>query len=152
MAFELPPAIYSPQLLESVVYDLDIYLEWYRQSKVKQRVGAKPMAEPTHSAETALVIETYMNGKTPTLEALEKLVEELKGVRLPEIHITLAALPNHAQREALVNEISTRLQSGTSVEMTLTSAARSLKDVLKANRVAIRLGKPPVEMTNGENS
>ena len=57
-----------------------------------------------------------------------------------------------AQREALVNEISTRLQSGTSVEMTLTSAARSLKDVLKANRVAIRLGKPPVETTNGENS
>jgi len=57
-----------------------------------------------------------------------------------------------AQREALVNEISTRLQSGTSVEMTLTSAARSLKDVLKANRVAIRLGKPPVETTNGGNS
>ncbi|MEP6984209.1 MAG: GAF domain-containing protein, partial [Chloroflexota bacterium] len=57
-----------------------------------------------------------------------------------------------AQREALVNEISTRLQSGTSVEMTLTSAARSLRDVLKANRVAIRLGKPPVETTNGENS
>jgi GAF domain-containing protein len=57
-----------------------------------------------------------------------------------------------AQREALVNEISTRLQSGTSVEMTLTSAARSLKDVLKANRVAIRLGKPPVEATNGGNS
>ncbi len=57
-----------------------------------------------------------------------------------------------AQREALVNEISTRLQSGTSVEMTLSSAARSLKDVLKANRVAIRLGKPPVETMNGENS
>jgi len=56
-----------------------------------------------------------------------------------------------AQREALVNEISTRLQSGTSVEMTLTSAARSLKDVLKANRVAIRLGKPPVETTDGGN-
>ncbi len=57
-----------------------------------------------------------------------------------------------AQREALVNEISTRLQSGTSVEMTLTSAARSLKDVLKANRVAIRLGKPPAETANGSNA
>jgi GAF domain-containing protein len=57
-----------------------------------------------------------------------------------------------AQREALVNEISTRLQSGTSVEMTLASAARSLKDVLKANRVAIRLGKPPVETANGRNA
>ena len=57
-----------------------------------------------------------------------------------------------AQREALVNEISTRLQSGTSVEMTLASAARSLKDVLKANRVAIRLGKPPVETATGRNA
>lgn len=57
-----------------------------------------------------------------------------------------------AQREALVNEISTRLQSGTSVEMTLTNAARSLKDVLKANKVAIRLGKPPVDIANGSNS
>ncbi len=47
-----------------------------------------------------------------------------------------------AQREALVNEIATRLQTTTSVEMTLTTAARSLKDVLKAERVAIRLGKP----------
>lgn len=47
-----------------------------------------------------------------------------------------------AQREALVNEIATRLQTTNSVEMTLTTAARSLKDVLKAERVAIRLGKP----------
>ncbi|MBL8118782.1 MAG: GAF domain-containing protein [Anaerolineae bacterium] len=47
-----------------------------------------------------------------------------------------------AQREALVNEIATRLETGTSVEMTLTSAAQSLKEALQANRVAIRLGKP----------
>jgi GAF domain-containing protein len=48
-----------------------------------------------------------------------------------------------AQREALVNEIATRLQASNNVEMTLTEAARSLKDTLKANRVAIRLGAPP---------
>jgi GAF domain-containing protein len=48
-----------------------------------------------------------------------------------------------AQREALVNEIATRLQSSNNVEMTLTEAARSLKNTLKANRVAIRLGAPP---------
>jgi GAF domain-containing protein len=47
-----------------------------------------------------------------------------------------------AQREALVNEIATRLQTTNNVEMTLTTAARSLKEVLKAERVAIRLGKP----------
>jgi GAF domain-containing protein len=52
-----------------------------------------------------------------------------------------------AQREALVNEISTRLQASNNVEMTLNEAARSLRSTLKANRVTIRLGTPPA--TNG---
>jgi GAF domain-containing protein len=45
-----------------------------------------------------------------------------------------------AQREALVNEINTRIQSANSVDATLSEAARSLRDALKAKRVAIRLG------------
>jgi GAF domain-containing protein len=53
-----------------------------------------------------------------------------------------------AQREALVNEISTRLQASNNVEMTLNEAARSLRSTLKANRVTIRLGTPPAK-TNG---
>jgi hypothetical protein len=53
-----------------------------------------------------------------------------------------------AQREALVNEISTRLQASNNVEMTLNEAARSLRSTLKANRVTIRLGTPPAT-TNG---
>lgn len=53
-----------------------------------------------------------------------------------------------AQREALVNEISTRLQASNNVEMTLNEAARSLRSTLKAHRVTIRLGKPPAT-TNG---
>jgi GAF domain-containing protein len=48
-----------------------------------------------------------------------------------------------AQREALVNEISSRLQASNNVEMTLNEAARSLRSTLKANRVTIRLGTPP---------
>ncbi|HEY6736941.1 MAG TPA: hypothetical protein VI322_04470 [Candidatus Saccharimonadia bacterium] len=102
MAFELPPAVYSAQLLESVIYDLEQYLEWHRQSSVKQKVGAKPAAEPSHSAETAQVIKIYLQGQVATVAALEALLGELKAVSLPEVHITLAALPNHAQREALV--------------------------------------------------
>jgi GAF domain-containing protein len=47
-----------------------------------------------------------------------------------------------AQREALVNTIATRLQSANSVEMTLDTAARSLKETLNVSRVAIRLGRP----------
>jgi GAF domain-containing protein len=47
-----------------------------------------------------------------------------------------------AQREALVNQITTRLQSTTSVNATMLEAARSLREAVKANKVAIRLGKP----------
>jgi GAF domain-containing protein len=50
-----------------------------------------------------------------------------------------------AQREALVNEIATRLQASNNVEMTLSEAARSLRSALNANRVAIRLGTPPTK-------
>lgn len=101
-AYELPPAIYSPQLLESVMYEIEEYLDWYRQTRVQKQVGAKPLAEPTHSAETVVVIEAWLAGKKPTLESLEELVAQLKSLKLPEVHVMLAALPNRAQREALV--------------------------------------------------
>ncbi|HEX2619247.1 MAG TPA: GAF domain-containing protein, partial [Phototrophicaceae bacterium] len=47
-----------------------------------------------------------------------------------------------ARREALVNQISTRLQSASSVNATLIEAARGLREALKAGKVAIRLGTP----------
>ena len=46
-----------------------------------------------------------------------------------------------AQRESLINEISSRLQSAINVESTLAEAARSLSDTLQANRVMIQLGE-----------
>jgi GAF domain-containing protein len=49
-----------------------------------------------------------------------------------------------AQRESLINEIAGRLQSTNNVETTLSEAAQSLKKMLKANKVSIRLGPPPV--------
>jgi GAF domain-containing protein len=58
-----------------------------------------------------------------------------------------------AQRESLINEISTRLQSAINVEATMAEAARSLSDTLQANKVTIRLGapaeKPPKSQRNG---
>jgi len=51
-----------------------------------------------------------------------------------------------AQRESLINEISSRLQANNTVESTLTEAARSLSETLRAQRVAIRIGSP--EMLN----
>jgi ATP synthase delta (OSCP) subunit len=102
--FELPPSVYSPQMLESVKYEIQEYLDWYRQTRIQKEVGAQGQLkpEPTHSAETNKVIEVWLAGKKPTLESLEQLVEHLDKLNLPEVHIMLAALPNRAQREALV--------------------------------------------------
>lgn len=47
-----------------------------------------------------------------------------------------------ARREALVNQITTRLQGTAEVDGMLGEAARGLRDALQAGRVAIRLGKP----------
>lgn len=55
-----------------------------------------------------------------------------------------------AQREALINRISTRIQATNSVEATLTETAQSLQRSLKAHRVAIRLGKP-AQPENNDN-
>ncbi len=54
-----------------------------------------------------------------------------------------------AQREALVNEIGVRLQASNNIETTLAEAARSLKQTLRADKVAIRLGTPPAGNGNG---
>jgi len=55
-----------------------------------------------------------------------------------------------AQRESLINEISSRLQSTNNVEATLTEAARSLSETLQAGRVAIRLGSVTPLSANGQ--
>jgi hypothetical protein len=102
-SFKLPGAVYSPQLLESVIYDLQYYLDWIRQNQIRKQVGAKPKDEPNHSDETVLVIKTWLAGKPATLEAVEALLEYLKNLKLPEVHIMLAALPNRAQRLTLVD-------------------------------------------------
>ncbi|MBZ0303300.1 MAG: GAF domain-containing protein, partial [Anaerolineae bacterium] len=55
-----------------------------------------------------------------------------------------------AQREALINEVGARLQATSSVETTLAQAARSLQQMLKAERVSIRLGEPPTANGSGK--
>ena len=109
MAFELPGAIYSPQLLEAVTYEIELYLDWYRQAKVRRAVGSKAPEEPSHSAETLLVIETWLAGQPHTVASLEALVKHLRELKLPEIHIMLAAMPNRAQRITLVDWFRTNI-------------------------------------------
>ncbi|MBZ0278393.1 MAG: GAF domain-containing protein [Anaerolineae bacterium] len=55
-----------------------------------------------------------------------------------------------AHREVLVNQIAARIQETNQIDATLTVAARSLKEILRAGKVAIRLGSPPV--TNPKQS
>jgi hypothetical protein len=101
--FKLPGAVYSPQLLESVIYDIQYYIDWIRQNQIRQQVGAKPKDEPNHSDETVLVIESWLAGKPATLDTIEALLQHLRSLKLPEIHIMLAALPNRSQRLTLVD-------------------------------------------------
>jgi hypothetical protein len=101
--FQLPREIHSPELLESVKYEIEQYLAWYREAKVHQKVGIHPETEPTYSTETAKVIEAWFAAHKPSIGALEELIEYLHGLKLPVVHVTLAALPNHAQRAQLVD-------------------------------------------------
>ena len=113
MAYELPPEVYSPHLLESVIYDLEQYTDWYRQTRIQHKVGAAVASqpEPDHSAETELVIRNHFGSQTPTLETLEGLLAELRALKLPEIHVKLAAMPNHEQRRVLVSWFHTNISS-----------------------------------------
>jgi GAF domain-containing protein len=56
-----------------------------------------------------------------------------------------------AQREALINELSSRFQSARDVEATLAEAARSLSETFMAERVSIRLGVPEKPNRNNGN-
>ncbi len=103
MAFELPEAVYSPQLLEMVIYDLDQYNEWQRASGVKKLVGVdSEISEPNHSQETLLVIAAWQKEQNSEQASLTDLVSMLKKLQFPIIHVTLAALPNHTQRTILI--------------------------------------------------
>lgn len=56
-----------------------------------------------------------------------------------------------AQREALINQITSRFQSAQNVEATLAEAARSISDSLATGKVMIRLGVPETS-ANGKDS
>jgi hypothetical protein len=122
VALELPEAIYSPQILEMVIYELDQYNEWYQESKVKAKVGVKSeQTEPNHSPETTLVIKTWQEANVGA--SLIELLAALRKLNLPVIHVTLAALPNHLQRAQLVRWFQ---QLSTPRPLILFSADRTL--------------------------
>jgi hypothetical protein len=109
--FQLPVAIYSPQSLETVTYEAEKYLEWAREALVHQKVGAASVPEPNFSAETVMVVESWLGGNKPTISSLEELVECLKNLQPPVIHVTLAALPSRPQRVQLIDWFRANISS-----------------------------------------
>lgn len=85
-----------------------------------------------------------------SLEDLEMLQEvaERFGMTAENTRLLIDS-QRQAQREALVNQISLRLQSASSVNTALTEAARGIREALKAERVSIRLGTPEAEPHSG---
>jgi GAF domain-containing protein len=87
--------------------------------------------------------EQDVSGEQVTI--LQQVVERL-GLAAENARL-LEEAQRLAQREALVNEISARLQATTNVDAVIAAATQSLADAFQAPRVAIRLGTP-VEVNN----
>jgi GAF domain-containing protein len=74
------------------------------------------------------------------IELLNELSERF-GLAIENVRL-LEQSQRGAQRESLINVISTRIQTTTNVEAMLAETARSLSELLLASHVSIRLGKP----------
>lgn len=79
---------------------------------------------------------------------LQQVIERL-GLAAENIRL-LDEAQRIAQREAMVNEITARMQAATNVEAVVAAATQSLADAFQSSRVAIRLGTP-AEQQNGKN-
>jgi GAF domain-containing protein len=74
------------------------------------------------------------------LALLDELGERF-GLAMENVRL-LEQTQRSAQRESLVNVISTRIQTTTNVEAMLAETARSLSELLATSHVSIRLGNP----------
>lgn len=74
------------------------------------------------------------------IDLLDELGERF-GLAMENVRL-LEQSQRSAQRESLINVISTRIQTTTNVEAMLAETARSLSELLMASHVSIRLGKP----------
>ncbi|MGJ3239579.1 MAG: GAF domain-containing protein [Anaerolineae bacterium] len=89
-----------------------------------------------------------------TQEDLELLLEVSERFGLAAENTRLVEESRRtAQRETLINQITSRFQSAQNVEATLAEAARSIGDTLSAEKVMIRLGAPDrPSKSNGKDS
>jgi GAF domain-containing protein len=69
---------------------------------------------------------------------LRQVVERL-GLAVENVRL-LEETQRIAQRETMVNEVTSRMQTATSVEMVISNTVESIADALQAQKVSIRLG------------
>lgn len=102
MSFSLPASVYTPQLVQTVVFDVETLRDYLSHAKVQRKVGAKPDLPPGHAVETETVLKAWLDGKEPTITNLTELLTALNGLKLTTVHLTMAALPSDPQRLKLV--------------------------------------------------
>lgn len=102
MAFNLPSAVYTPQLLQAVDFEVERLRAWMSDSAIKRKVGATPGPEPSHSTETQLVLDSWLGGKVMNVTQLTELIGQLRALKPVTVYITLAALPGETLRLHLV--------------------------------------------------
>jgi GAF domain-containing protein len=134
---------WTPTLQEAIRFNRSV-----QQQDNNQRVVALPLrVRGQVIGAMEFELDATGNLSTEDMNLLEEVGEQL-GLAAETTRLFQGS-QRLAQREALVNEIATRLQTSNNVETTLTEAARSLRDALRAEKVVIRLGPPP---TNGNGS
>jgi len=102
VAFNLPSAIYTPQLLQAVDFEVERLRTWISDSAVKRKVGSTPAPEPSHSPETQLVLDSWLGGQAMNVTQLTELISQLRALKPVTVYVTLAALPGEALRLHLV--------------------------------------------------
>lgn len=116
MAFKLPLEIETPGQLFGCQFEVERYAGWFRESQVHQKVQAPALEEPSLTDLTLMVIKAWQGSKAITGDTLDELVHELAGIKLPVLHITLAAIPSPVLKKQLVGWVRTNCHPEALVE------------------------------------
>jgi GAF domain-containing protein len=130
-----PSAEWTPALAEAAQQNILI-----QKREGEQSIVAVPL-QVRGQAIGAMEFEFDMGALTPEDIDLVQTVAERFGLAVESARLYEESR-RVAQREAMLNEIGSRLQSSNNIDGVLSEAARSLQSSLGAQRVAIRLGTP----------
>jgi hypothetical protein len=121
--FVLPGNVYSPDLVSTVILDLNTYQSTLRDNLARAKSKSKSAAT---SAEPAALLQDVLDAANldhPTPDLLDELRHQLEAMlaKSPVAHITLAALPNLLIKK----KITTWFRTEISPNMLLTFSVRT---------------------------